>query len=137
MGTTQRDNKFSTRDMDTLLATGGFAGMSQDQAMDAIAFAVDNPVDDSGRTMPPERFNRGAAAGYLLGELAGHLATRFYDDAVSLAAERKAEHDGEVARAVASVAGVTPNEYGQAVVSKRAGDPSDLLRIYSKFIARC
>ena len=127
---------FNSADMDALLATGGFGGLPAEVAFDAIASAVNNPVDDAGRPVPVEAFDRSAAESYLVGEYSRAAVPRAVERAMSAVAAEDAARRNATAQSVVGATGVSPAEYTAARMARDAGDPSDLLRIYSRFIRR-
>lgn len=128
---------FTSRDMDDVLGSGGFAGLDAGTSFDAIRRAVDNPVDDAGAPVARGDFDRDAATSYLLSRYADDSLVRLVSRADGVARRKAASAGDAVSAAVRSVTGVSPREYALARMSRDAGDPSDLLRIYSKFIERC
>ena len=129
-------NVFDSRDMDVVLASGGFTGMDDDKAMEAIKSAVANPVDGNGRRVPADMYDADAAARYLVGEYTKSITQELVDVASGVA-DRFHDRTREVVdAAVSSVAGVGMDEYRLARLRRDAGDPSDLLRIYARYVER-
>lgn len=128
---------FTSRDMDALLAADGLAGLDADTAFKAIRSAVDNPVGENGRAVATEDYDTDAAVDFLAKEFVRSNLPSAVSVAESVARSQKAERRASTDEAVMSVTGVSPSELGMAQLARDAGDPSDLLRIYSKYIARC
>lgn len=128
---------FTSRDMDALLAADGLAGLDADTAFKAIRSAVDNPVGEDGRMVAAEDYDADAAADFLAKEFVRSNLPSMVSVAEGVARSQKAERRALTDEAVMSVTGVSPSELGMAQLARDAGDPSDLLRIYSKFIERC
>lgn len=128
---------FTSRDMDALLAADGLAGLDADTAFKAIRSAVDNPVGENGRAVATEDYDADAAVDFLAKEFVRSNLPSAVSVAESVARSQKAERRASTDEAVMSVTGVSPSELGMAQLARDAGDPSDLLRIYSKYIARC
>ena len=123
--------------MDALLAVDGMAGLDADTAFKAIRSAVDNPVGENGRAVAAEDYDAGAAADFLAKEFMRSNLPSMVSVAEGVARSQKAERRAATDDAVMAVTGVSPFELGRAQLARDAGDPSDLLRIYSKFIVRC
>lgn len=128
---------FTSRDMDALLAADGLSGLDADTAFKAIRSAVDNPVGENGRAVATEDYDADAAVDFLAKEFVRSNLPSAVSVAESVARSQKAERRASTDEAVMSVTGVSPSELGMAQLARDAGDPSDLLRIYSKYIARC
>ena len=128
---------FTSRDMDALLAVDGLAGLDADTAFKAIRSAVGNPVGENGRMVAVEDYDADAAADFLAKEFVRSNLPSAVSVAEGVARSQKAERRASTDEAVVSVTGVSPSELGMAQLARDAGDPSDLLHIYSKFITRC
>lgn len=128
---------FTSRDMDKLLASGDFAKLPAHEAFAAVRSAVDNPVTGNGETASPEAFDREGASRYLLSEYVRGTVQQDFRLADMIAQGKTEEKSRAVAQAIQLTTGVSAQEYDYARAARAAGDSSDLLRIYSKFIARC
>lgn len=127
---------FTSKDLEALEVTGGFAGLDYSTSLKAIAAGTLNRVDDSGEPLPADPEAVSAAQTYYLSKWAGEVAQASAQIAQSVGTQTRGRHDA-LMRNVYSSVGVTPREYAYAMITNDAGDPSDLLRVYSRFIERC
>ena len=86
--------------------------------------------------MPPDQYDSRAAADYLVSEYARSTVPAALATGAAVSRRVAGERRRHVAAALSTVAGVDSAEYESARLSRDAGDPSDILRIYSKYMER-
>lgn len=121
-------SKLSVKDADAAMKDGSFFGMSPADAAVFARDAVSNPDDD---------LDSSAAFDYLMGEYGQRMAAQVFAESVQVATAYGDARRNMVNRAVSDAAGMSAAQFDEARVRHNAGESSDILRAYGKFLRSC
>lgn len=127
---------YTNRDLEELMMTGGFTGLDRDTALSAIVEGTTNVLDDKGFLTATDPELRSAMEAFYLTAWSNQAIASALEQTSKIVSDNQIDHDDLIVHAF-QTAGIPPQEYVYAKATKDGGDPSDMLRIYSKFIERC